>query len=75
MLLELATLQQVKYSTNIDVIPIRVGRNINCPPAVAAAAVLYVFRRLTPPHTPACTPDPVVRVCGQGMKVWCESWS
>jgi len=28
--------------------------NINCPLAVAAAAVLYVFRCLMPPQTPAC---------------------
>jgi N-methylhydantoinase B len=31
-----------------------VGGNINCPLAVAAAAVLYVFRCLMPPQTPAC---------------------
>ena len=28
--------------------------NVNCPLAVAAAAVLYVFRCLMPPQTPAC---------------------
>jgi N-methylhydantoinase B len=32
----------------------QVTGNINCPLAVAAAAVLYVFRCLMPPHTPAC---------------------
>ena len=32
----------------------QVPGNINCPPAVAAAAVLYVFRCLMPPQTPSC---------------------
>jgi len=32
----------------------QVPGNINCPLAVAAAAVLYVFRCLMPPQTPAC---------------------
>jgi N-methylhydantoinase B len=32
----------------------QVAGNINCPLAVAAAAVLYVFRCLMPPQTPAC---------------------
>jgi N-methylhydantoinase B len=32
----------------------QVQGNINCPLAVAAAAVLYVFRCLMPPQTPAC---------------------
>jgi N-methylhydantoinase B len=32
----------------------QVGGNINCPLSVAAAAVLYVFRCLMPPQTPAC---------------------
>lgn len=32
----------------------QVEGNINCPLAVAAAAVLYVFRCLMPPQTPAC---------------------
>ena len=32
----------------------QVPGNINCPQAVAAAAVLYVFRCLMPPQTPAC---------------------
>jgi len=32
----------------------QVDGNINCPLAVAAAAVLYVFRCLMPPQTPAC---------------------
>jgi N-methylhydantoinase B len=32
----------------------QVAGNINCPLAVAAAAVLYVFRCLFPPQTPAC---------------------
>jgi len=32
----------------------QVQGNINCPLAVAAAAVLYVFRCLMPPWTPAC---------------------
>jgi N-methylhydantoinase B len=33
---------------------LQVAGNINCPVAVAAAAVLYVFRCLMPPQTPAC---------------------
>ncbi len=33
----------------------QVAGNINCPMAVAAAAVYYVFRCLMPPQTPACT--------------------
>ncbi len=32
----------------------QVAGNINCPLAVAAAAVYYVFRCLMPPQTPAC---------------------
>ncbi len=32
----------------------QVPGNINCPVAVAAAAVYYVFRCLMPPQTPAC---------------------
>lgn len=32
----------------------QVPGNINCPLSVAAAAVLYVFRCLMPPQTPAC---------------------
>jgi len=32
----------------------QVAGNINCPIAVAAAAVYYVFRCLMPPQTPAC---------------------
>lgn len=32
----------------------QVRGNVNCPLAVAAAAVYYVFRCLMPPHTPAC---------------------
>jgi len=32
----------------------QVEGNVNCPLAVAAAAVLYVFRCLMPPQTPAC---------------------
>ena len=32
----------------------QVDGNINCPLAVAAAAVFYVFRCLMPPQTPAC---------------------
>ncbi len=32
----------------------QVSGNINCPLSVAAAAVLYVFRCLMPPQTPAC---------------------
>jgi len=32
----------------------QVAGNINCPLAVAAAAVFYVFRCLMPPQTPAC---------------------
>ncbi|MDH5517506.1 MAG: hydantoinase B/oxoprolinase family protein [Gammaproteobacteria bacterium] len=32
----------------------QVKGNINCPVAVAAAAVFYVFRCLMPAHTPAC---------------------
>lgn len=32
----------------------QVRGNINCPLAVTAAAVLYVFRCLMPPQTPAC---------------------
>ena len=32
----------------------QVDGNINCPLAVAAAAVYYVFRCLMPAHTPAC---------------------
>jgi len=32
----------------------QVPGNINCPLAVTAAAVLYVFRCLMPPQTPAC---------------------
>jgi N-methylhydantoinase B len=32
----------------------QVSGNINCPLAVAAAAVYYVFRCLMPPQTPAC---------------------
>jgi N-methylhydantoinase B len=32
----------------------QVAGNINCPLSVAAAAVLYVFRCLMPPQTPAC---------------------
>lgn len=32
----------------------QVAGNINCPLAVAAAAVYYVFRCLMPPHIPAC---------------------
>ncbi len=32
----------------------QVGGNVNCPPAVAAAAVYYVFRCLMPAQTPAC---------------------
>ncbi|NEX19328.1 hydantoinase B/oxoprolinase family protein [Thiorhodococcus mannitoliphagus] len=32
----------------------QVQGNINCPLAVTAAAVLYVFRCLMPPQTPAC---------------------
>jgi len=32
----------------------QVGGNVNCPLAVAAAAVYYVFRCLMPPQTPAC---------------------
>ncbi|MCG6861554.1 MAG: hydantoinase B/oxoprolinase family protein [Chromatiaceae bacterium] len=32
----------------------QVPGNINCPLAVAAAGVLYVFRCLMPPQTPAC---------------------
>ena len=32
----------------------QVAGNINCPLAVAAAGVYYVFRCLLPPHTPAC---------------------
>ena len=32
----------------------QVEGNVNCPLAVAAAAVYYVFRCLMPPHTPAC---------------------
>ncbi len=32
----------------------QVAGNVNCPLAVTAAAVLYVFRCLMPPQTPAC---------------------
>jgi len=32
----------------------QVDGNVNCPPAVAAAAVYYVFRCLMPAQTPAC---------------------
>lgn len=32
----------------------QVAGNVNCPLAVAAAAVYYVFRCLMPPQTPAC---------------------
>ncbi len=32
----------------------QVSGNVNCPLAVAAAAVYYVFRCLMPPQTPAC---------------------
>ena len=32
----------------------QVNGNVNCPLAVAAAAVYYVFRCLMPAHTPAC---------------------
>jgi N-methylhydantoinase B len=32
----------------------QVRGNVNCPLAVAAAGVYYVFRCLMPPHTPAC---------------------
>ena len=32
----------------------QVAGNVNCPPAVAAAALFYVFRCLMPPQTPAC---------------------
>jgi len=32
----------------------QVSGNVNCPLAVAAAAVFYVFRCLMPPQTPAC---------------------
>lgn len=32
----------------------QVPGNVNCPPAVAAAAVFYAFRCLMPAHTPAC---------------------
>jgi N-methylhydantoinase B len=32
----------------------QVAGNVNCPLAVAAAAVFYVFRCLMPPQTPAC---------------------
>jgi N-methylhydantoinase B len=32
----------------------QVPGNVNCPLSVAAAAVLYVFRCLMPPQTPAC---------------------
>ncbi|SDX15959.1 hydantoinase B/oxoprolinase family protein [Thiocapsa roseopersicina] len=32
----------------------QVAGNINCPLSVAAAAVVYVFRCLMPPQTPAC---------------------
>jgi N-methylhydantoinase B len=41
---------QVDFSGTAD----QVTGNINCPLAVAAAAVVYVFRCLMPPWTPAC---------------------
>jgi N-methylhydantoinase B len=40
----------VDFAGTADQVP----GNINCPLAVAAAAVLYVFRCLMPPQTPAC---------------------
>ena len=41
---------EVDFTGTADQVP----GNINCPLAVAAAAVLYVFRCLMPPQTPAC---------------------
>ena len=41
---------QVDFAGTAEQVP----GNINCPLAVAAAAVLYVFRCLMPPQTPAC---------------------
>jgi N-methylhydantoinase B len=40
----------VDFAGTADQVP----GNINCPLSVAAAAVLYVFRCLMPPQTPAC---------------------
>ena len=41
---------QVDFTGTADQAP----GNINCPLAVAAAAIFYVFRCLMPPQTPAC---------------------
>jgi N-methylhydantoinase B len=41
---------ELDFSGTADQVP----GNINCPLAVAAAAVYYVFRCLMPPQTPAC---------------------
>lgn len=41
---------EIDFAGTADQVP----GNINCPLAVAAAAVFYVFRCLMPPQTPAC---------------------
>lgn len=47
-------IRQARFEVDFSGTAEQVGGNVNCPLAVAAAAVWYVFRCLMPAQTPAC---------------------